>query len=108
MSLKVVDEPNYGVYVWKCADGNYAGDGNGYMLIQSMRGDLEKIAALTKAAKYYGCFEGGTPEFRAGVRPVSNEEAEEQMQRLKWGLTPDPYEITTLKEEAKFRQYDRE
>lgn len=104
MSLRVVDEPDYGVYLWRCADGNFAGDGNGYMLIQSMRGDLEKIAALTKAAKFYDCFEGGRAEFRPGVRPVTNEEAAEQLQRLKFGLVPDPLDIEAMKEERRFRQ----
>lgn len=107
MGMKIVDEPNYGVYLWKCANGQYAGDGEGYMLIQSMRGDLAKVAALEKAARAYDCYEGGHAEFRPGVRPVSSEEAEEQLNRLKWGLVPDPLDIQAMKEEEYFRANGR-
>jgi len=107
MAMKIIDEPNYGVYLWRTEEGGYAGDGDGYMLIHSMKGDLEKIAALAKAAKHYGCFEGGRPEFRPGVRPVSDEEYQEQLLRLKFGLVPDPLDLEAMKEEEKLRANGR-
>lgn len=58
------------------------------MHIVSMRGDQKRIAQLRDAAKSFG-ITTGRPVFLEGNRPVSDEEYEEQRQRLLFGLVPD-------------------
>ena len=93
---KVVEETNIGMYVWEMPDGKWVGDDEGhFMHIVSMRGDERRIAQLTDAARGYGIQEG-KPVFLSGHRPVTDEEYEEQRQRLALGLTPDPDDIPSL------------
>jgi hypothetical protein len=45
---------NWGLYVYKKANGKWFTDGEGNILnIESMRGDISKISQLRDAAKYY-------------------------------------------------------
>lgn len=91
--LTQIEETIYGVYVWEMPDGKWVGDDEGhYMLISSVKGDKDKIQALTDAARSYGVTEG-KPVFLAGRRKVTDEEYSMQETRLKLGLTPDPYDI---------------
>jgi len=91
--IKEIEETIYGVYVWEMPDGRWVGDDDGhYMLIPSVKGDIVKVQALRNAAKSYGVTEG-KPKFLAGRRKVTDEEYEEQRQRLNAGLTPDPWDI---------------
>ncbi len=95
-NISVVDDVNYGVYVWRTDDGSYVGDEDGnYMLIASRKGDQKNIAALERSARYYG-IEGGQPEFRSGARPVSQSEYEDQVARQRAGLVPDKYDLGSL------------
>lgn len=100
---QVIDEVSYGIYVWQCADGSIAGDGEGNIMnIRSTRGDRDKIEKLRQAARYYGFEEGGKAVFWSGKRPISDEELEMQMERGRQGLVPDPLDIGAIRDEARY------
>lgn len=99
-----VDEVPYGVYVWFMPDGRVVKDEEGNFLnIPAMRGDKERIGLLVKEARNLGLHEG-RPVFVSGQRRVTDEEYEEQLQRMKFGLTPDPWDVPTVVEEKNARQ----
>lgn len=80
---------DWGVYVWKRANGKWFTDGQGNILnIPSMRGDISKLAELRSAAAHYG-EPDGQPVFFAGLSRVSEEEYAEQVDRMKNGLIPN-------------------
>lgn len=80
---------DWGLYFWRLPDGHLFKDQDGNLLnIPSMRGDLSKIAELRKAATYYGQPEGEA-WFYAGIKRATDEQYEEQKQRLKEGLIPN-------------------
>lgn len=96
-----IEEVPYGVYVWVMPNGQLVGDDEGhFLMIRSTRGDKSRINALTDAVRSYGVTEG-MPQYMPGHRPVTDEEYEEQRQRLKWGLTPDPLDIAAINEEKR-------
>lgn len=98
---QIVDEYNYGVYVWQCSDGEILGDGDGNIMnIFAIRGDREAIDKITNAAKYYG-FPDGQPVFWQGKRPITDEEYEEQLMREKLGLVPDPLDQGAIRDELR-------
>ena len=80
---------DWGLYFWRLPDGHLFKDQDGNLLnIPSMRGDLSKIAELRKAAAYYGQPDGEA-WFYAGIKRATDEQYEEQKQRLKEGLIPN-------------------
>lgn len=80
---------DWGIYVWKRSNGKWFTDGQGNILnIPSMRGDIEKLAELRKAAAYHG-EPDGEPVFFAGLSRVTEEEYSEQVERMKNGLIPN-------------------
>lgn len=80
---------DWGIYVWKRANGKWFTDGQGNILnIPSMKGDLQKLAELKQAAAYYG-EPDGEPVFFAGLSRVTDEEYKEQVDRMKEGLIPN-------------------
>lgn len=80
---------NWGLYVYKKADGKYFTDGEGNVLnIPAMKGDLSKITELFNAAKYYGDPGDGEAKFVPGLTRVSDETHSEQVDRMKNGLIP--------------------
>ena len=80
---------DWGIYVWKRSNGKWFTDGQGNILnIPSMRGDIEKLAELRKAAAYHG-EPDGEPVFFAGLNRVTEEEYSEQLNRMKEGLIPN-------------------
>lgn len=86
-----VIEKNYdwGLYVYKKANGKWFTDGNGSVLnIPSDKNDISKIAELKKMAKHYGDPGDGKAIFVPGLTRVSEEEYSEQKQRLSEGLIP--------------------
>lgn len=93
MKITVVEEDDYGLYIWVMPDGRPVGDSdNNFMCIASKKGDREQLRKLREAARYYGV-EEGRPVFLAGQRMITDEEFEEQKQRLAWGLIPDPQDM---------------
>ena len=80
---------NWGIYVWKKANGKWFTDGNGNSLnIPSMKDDISKLAELKAAASHYG-EPDGEPVFFSGLSRVTDEEYSEQMERMKEGLIPN-------------------
>jgi len=80
---------NWGLYVYKKANGKWFTDGNGNVLnIESVRNDLSKITELKNAAKHYGDEGDGEAVFVPGLTRITEEEHSEQMDRMKQGLIP--------------------
>lgn len=88
--IKVIDKNyDWGIYVWKRANGKWFTDGSGNVLnIPAMKGDISKLAELKKAAAYYG-EPDGEAVFFAGLNRISDEEYAEQKQRMSEGLIPN-------------------
>jgi hypothetical protein len=88
--VTVIDKKyDWGIYVWKKANGKWFTDGNGNILnIPSMKGDLARIAELRQAAAHYG-EPDGEPYFFAGMGRVTDEQYSEQVDRMKAGLIPN-------------------
>jgi hypothetical protein len=99
MKITPVEEVSYGTYLWEMPDGKLVTDEEGnYMCIYAIKGDVNKIKALKDFAKHYG-LEEGKPVWFSGHRPVSQEEYENQKQRMEWGLVADEWDIPALKED---------
>jgi hypothetical protein len=99
----IVDHTIYGIYMWQLPDGGYFHDGEGnFLSIAAVRGDLKKISRLAESAKIYGQPEG-RPVFFAGRRKITDEEHGEQLERMKNGLIPDPYDAGAYIDEMKFK-----
>lgn len=87
---KVIEtDVEWGLYVYKKADGSYFTDGEGGVLnIPAMKGDLSKIAELFAAARYNGDPGDGDAKFVPGLTRVSDETHSEQVDRMKQGYIP--------------------
>lgn len=95
---ELIEEVPYGIYVWCMPDGKWVGDDDGNFLnIPAIKGDKARIKLLTEAVRGYGV-EGGWALFLSGNRRVTDEEFEEQLQRQKFGLTPDPMDVPAIVE----------
>ena len=89
---------DWGLYVYKKANGKWFTDGNGSVLnIESMKGDIMQISKLKEAAKYYGDEGDGTCVFVPGLTRISEEEYSEQKQRLAEGLIPSMNDLGAWK-----------
>lgn len=101
-----IKEVPWGVYLWQMPDGSFVADDDGhYLMIPSTEGDQSRMQAMINAVSDFGINEG-QPCFFSGHRPVTDEEYEEQKQRMLFGLVPDPFDIAAINEErknAKFR-----
>lgn len=103
-SISVVEESEEGVYVWRMPDGRWAGDDKGrFMNIFAKKGDLNAIKRFHEVAKSFG-IEEGRPVFLSGKRPVTDEEYSEQIQRMKFGLVPDPLDMGAMRDELNFKK----
>lgn len=87
---KIIDKHyDWGLYVYKKADGRWFTDGNGNVLnIPSMKGDVNQISKLKQAAMHYGDDGQGQAVFVPGLTRISDEEYSEQVDRMKNGLIP--------------------
>lgn len=87
---QVIDKHyDWGLYVYKKSNGKWFTDGDGSVLnIPAMKGDIEKISELKKAAMHYGDEGDGEAVFVPGLTRVSEAEYSEQKQRLREGLIP--------------------
>ena len=96
---KVIEKHyDWGLYVYKKSTGKWFTDGEGNVLnIQSMRGDISKIAELKTAARHYGDPGDGEAVFVAGLTRITDEEHSEQMDRLKQGLIPSMNDLGAWK-----------
>jgi hypothetical protein len=101
LKTSVVEETTLGVFVWEMPDGRWVGDDNGnYLSIQGFKGDRTRVNVLTEVVKGYG-IHTGSAKFLSGQRKINDEEYQEQIQRLNWGLTPDPLDIGEYKDSLK-------
>lgn len=83
----------WGLYFWRLPDGHLFKDDEGRLLnIPSVKGDISQIAKLRQAAKSYGQPDG-TPWFYAGINRATDEEYQEQLDRLDQGLIPSLNDI---------------
>lgn len=102
MGMRLVEEEEHGLYIWITGDGRKIADADGNVMnIPSKRGDKSKIAALRKAARHYGVYDG-KPLFLPGHRQITDGEFEYQMERLQAGLIPDPLDFRAVEEEQKY------
>jgi hypothetical protein len=89
---------NWGLYVYKKADGSWFTDGEGSVLnIESTRGDINQITKLKNAAKYYGDEGDGEAIFVPGLTRISEEEHSEQLDRMRQGLIPSMNDLGAWK-----------
>lgn len=107
-NVREIQETNLGLYAWE-VDGKLIGDDEGHFLtVPSVQGDVKKISALRNVAYSFLKDIGEEPRGRAvflpGRRQVTDEEYEEQVQRAKWGLVPDPLDVPAMKEEAEYNK----
>lgn len=101
LGKKEIQEVPWGVYLWQMPDGSFVGDGEGhFLMIASTRGNKERMIALRDAARECGVTVG-QPCFFQGNRIVSDEEYEEQKLRLKFGLTPDKWDVASIEEDKR-------
>jgi hypothetical protein len=108
MSLKTtnreyIDEVEYGVYVWFVGNKVLKDEDDNFLNIPAMRGDRKRIALLAEAVRSYG-IDGGRPVFLSGNRQVTDEEYEEQQQRMLLGLTPDPMDVPAIVSDRRARK----
>lgn len=87
---KVIEKDyDWGLYVYKKANGKWFTDGNGSVLnIPAIKGDITKVSELKKVAMHYGDDGLGTAHFVAGLTRVSEETHSEQKDRMLQGLIP--------------------
>ncbi|SRR5687767_1794501 len=96
--ITVISETDLGIYVWQMPDGRFVTDKDlNVMNIVSRRNDLQAMATLTRVARKHDIHEG-RPYFIEGARRTDDEELKEQVERMKAGLVPDPYDIGVYKE----------
>jgi hypothetical protein len=99
MKVQQVEEVNYGLYLWQMPDGSIVMDEDkNYLNVAAMKGDVRKINALRQAAKSYG-LEEGQPVWFSGHRQISEDEYNQQKERLEWGLIPDELDVPAIKED---------
>lgn len=102
---QIVDEVDYGMLVWQCADGEFlADDDNNFMHVFLWNTDPALYAAAEKALKDAATFFGypeGKAVFWRGKRPVTDEELAHQLERAEQGLTPDPFDLAAIREEER-------
>jgi len=104
MKKQLIDEYNWGVYVWKTPENKVVKNEDGdFLMIMSKKNDKMQIEKLRRAAKQFG-IEGGEAIFWSGHRPVSEEEYQEQVARLTLGLVPDKLDYYAAKEELEARK----
>jgi hypothetical protein len=80
---------DWGIYVWKRANGKWFTDQDGNILnVPSRKGDQAQLKKLSDAASHYGEPEG-SPYFFPGMGRISEEEYSEQVDRMANGLIPN-------------------
>ena len=83
----------WGMYFWRLPDGHLFGDGEGRLLnIPSVKGDIGQIAKIRAEAAANGQPDG-TPWFYAGANRSTDDEYQEQLDRMDQGLIPSLNDI---------------
>ena len=103
--MKVVDEGiPYGVYIWRVDGRPIVDEEFNYLCAPARRGDLTAIAKLSRFVKNELGIHEGEAYFEEGVRPVSQDEYEDQKARQLAGDVPDPYDLGNLIDEYNYRK----
>lgn len=104
MKRKLIEEYNWGVYIWKTPEGKVIKNEDGDLLqIMSKKEDRNQIEKLRRAALICGV-EGGEAIFLSGHRPITQDQYDHQMARLNLGLVPDELDYFAAKEELEGRK----
>jgi hypothetical protein len=99
-----IEEVSYGLYLWQMPDGRLVMDDEGnYMNIAAIKGDVKRINELKRFAKEFD-LEEGQPVWFSAHRQVTEDEYEEQKQRMEWGLIPDELDVPAIKEDLDNRK----
>jgi hypothetical protein len=78
----------WGLYFWQLPDGHLFKDDEGRPLnIPSVEGDIGQMAKIRAAAAAHGQPDG-QPWFYAGINRATDDEYDEQVQRMEEGLIP--------------------
>lgn len=86
----------WGLYFWRLPNGHLFKDNEGRLLnIPSIKNDLTQMTKLREAAAHYGQPDG-TPWFYPGVNRATDEEYQEQLDRLDEGLIPSLNDLGAL------------
>jgi len=97
----VSDGFEWGVYAWRMPDGKVLGDADGNMLnVPSIRGDVQKMAAISRFVKEQLNIQGGEPYFMEGVMRLSEMEYEDQFAQMLDGKTPT-LDLGSVKDDLK-------
>lgn len=99
-TARIVSETNLGIYVWELPDGEFVANGLDILSIDAVRGDIQKMAAIQRAAKAYG-YPEGKPVFCEGYRKITDEEFEVQYERMQMGMIPDTQDIGNYQDEMR-------
>ena len=88
----------YGVCVWRDEDGDILADAdNNFLSIDGYCGDQKVEAKMEQAARYWmGASFSGSPAWISGARKISDDEFDDQNERLLVGKVADPYEEAIL------------
>lgn len=85
----VVPESSIGVCLWEI-DGKYLSDGDGgFLSLEGVIGDRRVEEKMRKAARYWTGIEVGQPKWLPGARKISDDEYDDQKERLLDGKIPD-------------------
>lgn len=102
-NIDVVEEVPWGMYVWRCPDGQVLGDDDGNVMNVFVMDPAHRPAArqaLRDAARYWGQPEG-EPEWWSGSRPIDDDQLAYQTERAAQGLTPDPFDLGAIRDEMR-------
>jgi len=103
-NITQIEEVSYGLYLWQMPDGRLVMDDDGnYMNIAAIKGDVKRINELKRFAKEFD-LEEGQPVWFSAHRQVTEDEYEEQKQRMEWGLIPDELDVPAIKEDLDNRK----
>lgn len=100
----VSDNIPYGVYVWRINGKTVIDQDHNMLVAPARRGDVRVIKKITDFVRRELDIQEGEAVFMEGVRPISDDEWEDQKARQAAGLVPDPYDLGNLIEEQKFQK----
>ena len=86
----LIPETSMGVCLWDMGNKQFLSDGNGFLSLEGVVGDIRVEEKMRKAAHYWLGEAKGKPHWITGARKVSDDEYYEQLDRLKAGMIPDP------------------
>jgi hypothetical protein len=94
MGIRAVENnASWGIYVWMKNNGKPFTDGDGNVMnIPGRPFEIDKMNAITQAARHYGAPDGN-PKFLAGVQRVSEMRASEERGRMAEGYIASETDI---------------